>query len=215
MTTAPRVTSKVDFDLYLITDRTLIGASSLFEVTEQALLSGVRAVQLREKDLACGELLVIARSLRALTLRFGARLLINDRCDLVLATGADGVHLGGNSIPVEEARGLLGDSALIGVSTHGPEEARRAEAAGADFVTLGPVFATPSKERYGKPIGLNTLRETASMLLIPVFAIGGIKKENARETLKAGARGVALISAIMQSDDPALSARELVGTLKD
>ena len=134
----------------------------------------MRAVQLREKDLSAAELLPLAGELRSLTREFGARLLINDRVDVALATGADGVHLGGHSLPAADARRLLGPDKLIGVSTHRIEEIRTAEESGADFVTFGPVWFTPSKAPFGEPVGLAQLREACAATALPVFALGGV-----------------------------------------
>jgi len=200
----------IDFNLYLITDRQLVPAGrTLLQTIELALIAGVRAVQLREKDLTAGELLPLARELRALTRQHGARLLINDRIDVALAVQADGVHLGGHSLPVEVARKLLGPQRLLGVSTHRVDEILRAAEQGADFVTFGPVYATPSKAAYGQPVGIDALREACRLSPLPVFALGGIDLLTAREVRSAGAFGVALISAIIAADDPTVVIRAL------
>lgn len=192
----------IDFDLYLITDRKQARNSNLAAVLEGALRGGVKAVQLREKDLSARAMYETALWMRELTFRFGARLLINDRIDIALAADADGVHLGGESIPVPAARKLIGKGKLIGVSCHDRADALAAQDDGADFITFGPVYYTPSKARYGDPVGIEALRETAGLLGIPVFALGGIKKENARDAIVAGAHGIALISAIVAADNP-------------
>lgn len=195
--------------IYLITDRKAAPHGAFLGTIRAALSGGIRLVQLREKDLSGRELLILAKEVRALANGYGARLLINDRADIALLSGADGVHLTSGSYAPSWARGLLGPGKLIGVSTHSLEEARRAEAGGADFVTFGPVFHTPSKAAYGEPVGTGPLKETAAALSIPVYALGGIKKENMREAIGAGAR-VAVISAIMGSFDAELAARELI-----
>lgn len=198
----------IDFTLYLITDRRQVPAGrTLVETVEAALHGGVRAVQLREKDLSAAELLPLAVELRALTRRYGARLLINDRIDVALAVEADGVHLGGHSLPTAVARHLLGPRALIGVSTHHRDEI--AAAAGADFVTFGPVFATPSKLAYGEPVGVKALCLACQNSPLPVFALGGIKPCHLDELYPAGAAGIAVISALITADDPAAVARLL------
>lgn len=199
------------FSLYLITDRRLVPAGrTLPQTIEAALAAGVRAVQLREKDLSAAEMLPLARQLRDLTHRYDARLLINDRVDLALAVEADGVHLGGHSLPTATVRGLLGPDRLIGVSTHHPDEILHAAAEGADFVTFGPVFATPSKAAYGQPQGLDALAAACRLSPLPVFALGGIDPGNAPAVRLAGAHGVALISAIIAADDPADAVRALL-----
>lgn len=205
--------SRVDFSLYLITDRHQTSGQDLSAVVEAALAGGVRAVQLREKDLTPRELLVIARTMRELTGRYGAKLIINDRADIALAAGADGVHLGEASIPAAAARRILGPDRLIGVSCHNTEGALAAETSGADFITFGPVYPTPSKATYGPPVGVERLSETAELLRIPVFALGGIKRENTSEVMATGAAGVALISAIIAAGNPAEEARTFLSLL--
>ena len=190
----------VDFKLYLITDRSAT-KMPLPEAIRQAFQGGVRAVQLREKDLPIRELIALAQELRTLTKEFGARLFINDRVDVAIAVNADGVHLGHESMPVEAVRKIVGKGLLIGVSTHNLEEARAAEAGGADFITFGPIFKTPSKAKLGVPVGLDKIREVNNELNIPVFALGGIKSGNLRQVIGAGAAGVGMISEIMTADD--------------
>lgn len=201
----------IDFTLYLITDRHQVPAGrSLIATVEAALRGGVRAVQLREKDLSAAELFPIAKELRAITRRFEACLLINDRIDLALAVEADGVHLGGHSLPVAIARGLLGAGKLIGVSTHHLDEITAAAAAGADFVTFGPVFATPSKAAYGPPLGIETLRGACALAALPVFALGGISIDYLPLIRSSGAHGIAVISAIIAAANPESAAHTLL-----
>lgn len=188
------------FRLYLITDRKFFqDEEGLFPAVEQALQAGVRAVQLREKDLGVRALLSMAYRMRELTHRFQAAFFINDRVDVALAAGADGVHLGGTSMPVRAAKKASADSLLIGVSTHSRAEAENAQREGADFITFGPVYETPSKLRYGSPVGIGSLHEVTRAVSLPVLAIGGIKKENVTEVMKAGAGGIAVISAVFAS----------------
>jgi thiamine-phosphate pyrophosphorylase len=201
----------IDFRLYFVTDRHQTAGRPLADVVHAALDGGVQAVQLREKDLAGGPLYHLAESLRHLTDRYRARLLINDRIDVALAVGADGVHLGQGSFPVATARRLLGADKLIGVSTHSGAEI--AAALGADFVVFGPVYFTPSKAAYGEPQGLERLRQAVTASDTPVFAIGGIKSEHVAEVLATGAHGIAVISAISGAPDPARAARALLALL--
>ncbi|MCE5194785.1 MAG: thiamine phosphate synthase, partial [Nitrospiraceae bacterium] len=141
---------KIDFNLYLITDRKLFTDNSLlFSKVEEALKAGVKAVQLREKDLGIRELLDMAYKMRELTKKHRAKLFINDRVDVALAVEADGVHLGGQSIPLSAARKIAQNKLMIGVSTHSIDEAVNAEKQGADFVILGPIYETQSKLEYG------------------------------------------------------------------
>ncbi len=199
----------VDFRVYLITDRRQARGGDILAAVAGALDGGIRAVQLREKDLGGRELFRLAEAMRRLTARYGARLLVNDRVDVAYAAGADGVHLGGGSIPAADARRLLGPRALIGRSVHGADELARAEGEGADFATFGPVYATPSKAAYGPPVGVTALAAACARTKIPVFALGGVGPANMAETLKAGAFGIALISAVVAAKDPRAAALEL------
>lgn len=203
----------VDFTLYLITDRKQVAGGDLCRALESALRGGVRAVQLREKDLSGRELYELACRVRILTSRYGAKLLINDRLDTALAVGADGVHLGESSMPVERVREIAGEGMLIGVSCHALPGALAAREGGADFITFSPVYYTPSKAGYGEPVGPECLAEACRRLDIPVFALGGIKPENVRAVLDRGASGIALISAILAAGDPEGAAREMLELL--
>lgn len=197
----------VDFSLCLITDRSQVPEGrTLVQTVAAALEGGVRAVQLREKDLPAAELYLLALELRELTRRFGARLLINDRIDVALAVGADGVHLGGHSLPVDAARRILGPTSFIGVSTHRFEEIPAVVAAGADFVTFGPVYVTPSKLSYGEPVGIQRLAEACARSSVPVFALGGVIPERLSELHGAGCRHIACIGAIIGAHDPGAAA---------
>jgi thiamine-phosphate pyrophosphorylase len=160
-------------------------------------------VQLREKDLEVRDLLGLATSLRDVTRRRGARLLVNDRADVALAVGADGVQRTHLSLPVAALRRIGPPSFLIGASVHSESEAREAASEGADFIVFGPVYDTPSKRRYGQPQGLAALGRTAASAACPVIAIGGITPERVPEVRGAGAAGVAVISAILGAERPA------------
>jgi len=195
----------ITFSLYLITDRKQTAGRPLLEVVEAALSGGVRAVQLREKDLPAAELYELAWEMRALTSKFDAQLFINDRIDIALAVEADGVHLGASSIPVTAARRIAPDL-IIGYSSHAAGEAAAALAKGADFVTFGPVFHTPSKAAYGEPVGLEQLERACDLAVGPVFALGGVKLGNLAQINAAGCWRVALISDIMSAPDPAVAA---------
>jgi thiamine-phosphate pyrophosphorylase len=206
-------THAVDFTLYLITDRKQVPGGDLCAAIESALRGGVRAVQVREKDLSTRELYELAAKVRELTRSYGAQLLINDRIDVAMAVAADGVHLGESSMPVDRARSIVSDRFLIGVSCHGCENALKAQEMGADFITFSPVFFTPSKAMYGEPVGLKRLSEAARLLRIPVFALGGITKETVRTTVEHGAYGVALISAVLAAENPEAAVREILDRL--
>ncbi|HKA28256.1 MAG TPA: thiamine phosphate synthase [Candidatus Binatia bacterium] len=196
--------------LVLVTDRHATAGRDLVDVVAAALDAGLPAVQLRDKDLPGRPLLDLADRLRVLTARVGALLLVNDRIDVAVAVGADGVHLGGGSLPADVARRLLPPGALVGVSTHAPTEAASATA---DFIFFGPVYATPSKAAFGPPQGVAALRQAAAAARVPVLAIGGVTAGGVPETRAAGAAGVAVIRAILAADDPALATRGLLQAL--
>lgn len=197
--------------VYLVTDRRL--SQDVLRSVKDALDGGVRAVQLREKDMETRDLFYLARRLRELTRVYGAALFLNDRIDVAIAVQADGVQLGQRSMPVNEARAVAGPDMIIGVSTHGLAEALTAVGSGADFITLGPVFHTPSKLEFGEPLGVAKLKLVCSSVNVPVYAIGGIKKEHIREVVLAGAAGIAVISAIIGQSDARSSSQELVEEL--
>jgi thiamine-phosphate pyrophosphorylase len=180
-------------------------------VIEAAIAAGVDAVQLRDRRAGGAALLRAAETLRPATRRHGAVLLVNDRIDVATAAGADGVHLPAASFPIPVARRLLGPDAWIGRSTHAPAEAEAAAAEGADYVVLGPIFATPSKAAYGEPLGVAALRATRASC--PVIAIGGLTQENAAQACSAGASGLAVIRAILESPAPAVAARTIADAL--
>jgi thiamine-phosphate pyrophosphorylase len=205
--------NSVGFNLYLITDRNQTGDQRLLDVVEGALKGGVKGVQLREKDLSSRELYELAYDMRKLTASYGAKLIINDRVDIALAVEADGVHLGLNSMPVHRVRRLFGSKMLIGLSCHNQISAIMAQENGADFITFGPVYHTPSKAGYGKPVGVELLNTVTQLLSIPVFALGGIKNENIGEVTAAGAAGIALVSAIIASHDPQSAADAMLAML--
>lgn len=191
----------LDFKLYLITDRKLFGSSEeMLTAIEKALKGGVDAVQLREKDLPVRKLLALAYRMRSLTEMYGAKLFINDRVDVAVAVGADGVQLSLMGIPAHAARKASAGRLMIGVSAHSIQEVQKAQAEGTDFLTVGPVYETPSKMAYGRPIGIKMLKEAAAGS-VPVFAIGGINTHRAKEVIEQGVFGVAVISAILQADD--------------
>lgn len=200
------------FALYLISDRQSL-ARPLLEVVEECLGAGLRALQLREKDLAVRELLALARSLGEVSRRHGARLIVNDRADVALAAPADGVQRTHESLPVATIRSVVGPDLLVGASVHGRSEAEAAAAEGADFVVFGPVYDTPSKRRYGAPQGLAALEAVTAAVSVPVLAVGGITPARVGDVLAAGAQGVAVISAILAADRPADATKAFLDVL--
>lgn len=185
----------------LITDRNHC-KQPFIDTISLALKGGVKTVQLREKELATHELYSLACELRKITSDFKANLIINDRVDIAFAVEADGVHLGWQSLPFGIVRKLLGFEKLIGVSTHNRQEALQAQSCGADYITFGPIFDTPSKARLLKPTGVEEIQKLKKEINIPVVALGGINGENVEAVLNGGADGIAVISSIMQADNP-------------
>ncbi len=206
----------IDFSLYLISDRqTLPKGRDLLTAVEEALKGGVDALQLRDKDMPDAERLALAHQLRVLTRRYRARLLINGSVEIALAVEADGVHLGTSSQPVAEARRLLGPKRLIGYSAHSLEELTLVTRQGADFATFSPVFFTPSKASYGPPQGLERLAAACSISPIPIFALGGIDQHRMTAIRQTGAQGIAVISAILASNEPRMAAQHLKATFTE
>ena len=195
-----------NLSLILITDRNHC-KQPLIDTIRSALKGGVKTVQLREKGLATHELYSLACELRKITSDFKANFIVNDRVDIALAVESEGVHLGWQSLPFNVVRKLLGFEKLIGVSTHNRQEALQAQEYGADYITFGPIFDTPSKAGLLKPTGVEEIQKLKNEINLPIIALGGINGENVEAILDEGADGIAVISSIMQADDPEDAAR--------
>ena len=203
MKTSPylKKTSILDFlRVYLITDFMRVGKSRFLGALEEALQSGVRAIQLREKNMHPKDLLALALEVNSMTQRYNAKLLVNDRADIAIMAGADGVHLTEASVKVSDVKNKF-PNLIVGVSTHSIEEARLADRQSADFITFSPIYETPSKSNYGPPQGLAPLRQVTQSVDLPVLALGGITLNRVPECLEHGAFGVAVISDIWDSTD--------------
>lgn len=170
------------------------------EVVSNAVAAGVNMVQLREKDLPARGLFELGERLTPIARARGVPLVVNDRVDVALALGAQGVHLGGGSLPVAETRRLVGREMLVGASVHSLEDALRAQAEGADYLLLGTIFESRSHPGVAAA-GVGLVRQVVSAVALPVIAVGGIKPENARRVMEAGAAGIAVISAIQSASD--------------
>ncbi len=177
--------------LCYITDRRGLAPVPLIPHLQAAVRARVDLIQLREKDLATRELAELAAAAVGISRGSSTRMVVNDRLDIAMAVGADGIHLGGQSAPSEVVRRHAGTGFVVGVSCHSLDEAIQAEAGGADYLLLGPIFDTPSKRRYGPPLGLDKLSEVTKRIKLPVLALGGITVERVRTCLEAGATGIA------------------------
>ena len=203
---------QLGFSLYLITDRAAAPRPPA-DVVEECLAAGLRAVQLREKDLVVRDLLALADTLREATRRHGARLIVNDRTDVALAASADGVQRTHASLPVAALREITPPGFLVGASVHSEAEAREVAAQDADFIVFGPVYETASKRRYGPPQGLARLEAVAHSVDRPVLAVGGLTTERVPEVLGAGAAGVAVIGAVYAAARPADATKAFLDAL--
>lgn len=198
----------IDWRLYVVTDAGLSRGRAHRAVIEAAIAGGATVVQYREKHASTRQMIVEAQELRELTRRAGVPLIVNDRVDVALAVDADGVHVGQDDMPVALARRLIGNK-LLGVSAHSLSEALQAVSDGADYLGVGPIFATTTKPDAASPIGLDGLRAIRQYVSIPVVAIGGISQANATEVMRAGADGIAVVSAVVAADDVTAAARQL------
>jgi thiamine-phosphate pyrophosphorylase len=200
---------EVDWSVYVITDRRAAGERSILDAVRAAIRGGASVVQLREKTATTREMVELGQALHEITRQARIPLIVNDRLDVALAIGAEGVHVGHDDMPVSLARRLIGPDLILGASPETLGEARQMEHDGADYLGVGDVYGTPSKSDAGTPIGVEGLAEVIRALSIPVVAIGGITLENAGAVIQAGAAGVAVISAIVGAPDPEAAARRL------
>lgn len=196
--------------LFLVTDRHQTNGRPLVPLLQRVLTAAAPVIQIRERDLSAREFVTLAREVQAVTPSRTSQLLINDRIDVALALEGVGVHLRSNSLPIPVARQLLGARRLLGVSVHTVEEAVQAELQGADYIVLGPIYETPSKKMFGPPLGIHTLEKACRLVRIPILGIGGVTASRACEMRRAGAFGVAVITAILGAADVESAARELL-----
>ncbi|UYG07622.1 thiamine phosphate synthase [Halomonas sp. M4R1S46] len=198
---------RVDLSLYLVTDPGLCEARGLVETVMAAVRGGVTLVQLRDKHASDAEFVPLARRLKTALAGSGVPLIINDRLEVALASGADGLHIGQDDGEVADARAALGPEAILGLSVQTHGQLARIDAGRLDYLGLGPVFATPSKHDHAQPLGFAGLAELVAASPLPTVAIGGLKAEHARDVYRAGADGLAVISAICGTPDPEAAAR--------
>jgi thiamine-phosphate pyrophosphorylase len=196
--------------LLVVTDRHQTNGRPLVPLLQRVLTAGIAAIQLRERDLSTRELVMLAREVQAVTVSCKSQLLINDRIDVAMTLDGVGVHLRSNSLPLSVARQLVGAQRLLGISVHSVEEGLSAESQGADYIVLGPIYETPSKQMFGPPLGIHTLEKACKLVRIPIIGIGGVTAARAREMRRAGAFGAAVITAILGADDVEAATRELL-----
>jgi len=199
--------------LYLIIDTQALGSRHEVDVATQAIRGGAKVVQLRDKHRTKAELLEVAQKLKKVCTEKEALFIVNDYLDIALASGADGLHLGQEDLPLSEARRLLPMDKLVGCSTTTLSQAVRAQSGGADYIAVGSIYPTLSKENF-KLVGLDTLRRIKGKVSLPLIAIGGIDQTNIEEIMKAGANGVAVISAVLGAEDVEGATRKLAATIE-
>ena len=200
--------------LYLVTSQSMSAGRTTLEILEPALKAGVKLIQLREKELSANDLYRLAVKARDLTSRHNALLLINDRLDIAMASGADGVHLGQSDLPIQDARRIAPDM-IIGSSSHNEAEAVKAQEDGASYVNIGPIFPTGTKKWDDEFLGVESIPRISKQLKIPFTVMGGIKLQHIPELRKAGARIIAVVSAITAALDPVSSASALLKAIKE
>jgi thiamine-phosphate pyrophosphorylase len=199
----------VDYSLYLVTDRGMARDRSTLEIVRAAVNGGATVVQLREKNCSTREFIEQALAVKDFLKARRVPLIVNDRLDVAQAVQADGVHLGQTDMPLELAKGILGDSMIIGISAESLKDAIAAEKGGADYLGVSPIYATPTKTDTAPPLGPAGLREIRKAVRLPLVGIGGLNRENAAEVIRSGADGVAVVSAIVAADDPEAAATAL------
>lgn len=196
--------------LYLVTDRSLSLGRSLVEIVQSAAQGGVTMVQLREKEITSREFVELGRAVHSVLQPFGIPLIINDRADIAMIIGAQGLHIGQSDILYQDARALMGAQAIIGLSVENTEQTLQCVDWGLDYIAVSPVFGTPTKCDTAPELGLDGLRRIKQMARCPVVAIGGINRSNIAQVVRSGADSVAVVSAICSAEDPRKAARELL-----
>jgi len=201
--------------LYVLVDKKLLGERKVEDVIKRLVKSGVRMIQYRDKYADDGEFLNEATKIKKILRKPNVLYIINDRVDIALLIDADGVHVGQSDLPVPVARKLLGKNKIIGTSAENIKQARMAQKQGADYVGLGPIFYTTTKEKIPQPVGLDLIKQAKKELRIPFFSIGGINLDNLSSVINAGAKGIAVASAIVCSPDIAKTTKQFLKRLKD
>lgn len=201
-----------DLKLYVITDRYLVGRKSLIDVVKQAIEGGASVIQLRDKNIDDEAMITLGKNIMVLT-KGKIPLIVNDRVNVALAIGAQGIHVGQDDIPARQVKKIIGNSMMLGVSANTVSEAKKAELDGADYIGAGPVFQTSTKLDADPVIGLHGLRKIKESVSIPVVGIGGINAKNAKDVIKI-ADGIAVVSAVMAAKDPKKATQNLSEIIK-
>ena len=199
--------------LHILTDTVLQSRFSHMEITRLAIAGGADTIQYRQKSGSTREMIEIARNMKRLCSEADVTFIVNDRLDVAIAAEADGVHLGQDDFPIPMARELLGESRIIGGSAATLDEARKCLSEGADYVGFGPVYPTSSKDDAGPVSGIDILKQVVEIIPLPIIAIGGVGAENIPDVMRAGARGIAVISAVCCQDDPEKATKSLYQAL--
>ena len=205
----PMKSTASDYRLYLVTDRALARGRTVPEVVSAAVSGGVTCVQVREKDAGARDFLAEVRATLRVLAGTGVPLIVNDRVDVALAAGAEGVHVGQTDLPITDVRRMVGGKMIVGVSVESVDDALAAERDGADYVSVSPVYPTPTKTDTAPGLGPEGVAAIRAAVQCPVVAIGGLNRETIGDVIRAGADGVAVVSAVMSAPDPAAAAREL------
>ena len=206
---------EIDLSLYVIIDKRIIKDKPLIQVTREALAGGATAIQMREKKMKSRDLCNLASSLKKIAKKRRALFIVDDRVDIAKACDADGVHLGNKDLPINIARKLLGKKKIIGVTVRNLSQALRAQKEGADYLSLGPIFPTRTKQGLPPPRGLKAIARIKKKIKIPLIAIGGINRNNVTKVIRAGADGVAVVSAVIRAENVRKDTRELLSRIRE
>lgn len=204
----------MDLSLYVIVDRGMIKGRSPIQVAREAITGGATALQLREKKMEGRDLYTFASSLKKIAKKRRALFIVDDRVDIAKACDADGVHLGNKDLPIKIARKILGKKKIIGATVRNLSQALKAQKEGADYLSLGPIFPTRTKQGLPPPRGLKAITRIKKKIKIPLIAIGGINRNNVTSVIKAGADGVAIASAVVEAKNIRKATKELLKQIK-
>lgn len=202
-----------DLSLYLVTDSQIAAGRSLEWIVSEAVAGGVTMVQIREKEASTRDFIDLARKIKSSLTPYNVAVVVNDRVDVALAAGLDGVHIGQSDMSYEEARALLGDEAIIGLSVESMEQVIEANELDVDYIGISPLYATPTKEDTAEPFGLDGCHKAVELSRHRAVAIGGLNSSTIADAMAQGIEGVAVVSAIVGAEDPRAAAKELLNLI--